>query len=401
MRTLPCISLVLLVFVTGLGCKRETDLASEQGAAPPPATSAAPGLCDQGGGVPGDPLTQAFFPRRIDDYCVDPHGETRAYGRDAKVGIDEVCLEQFNGECEVYKGYGLDRFVTLRYASGTGSAGEVSVGVARFASAEGAYGFFTRRVVAGQDPAAATVEPLAAGGAGALGTGIAYVWRGHHVAQLGYTNIDESPEEMAKSSKDILPTMATQIGSRMTGDLALPAAVQLLPTEQRLPLGITYEVRDAVGVSGAGPGAIGYYRAGDKRWRVLAMVRSDEAAAKDVLHTLRKVTGAKPVKDLPFPAVVVSLGGDTTHDKAAWLVGQQGRLLLGVGDEELALRDKSLDEMARISLAGAEKQAKLLALIAAAQRSAVAGGVMPPSPAGITSARDSSSPPRSSSSASQ
>ena len=111
------------------GCRRSTE--PEQGVAPPPVPSARVGLCKSGGGAVTDAASRAFFPRQVAGYCIDPNGETRAYGADATAPIDQVCLEQFDGECEIYKGFGLDRVVTLRYVDGGGTTGEVSVSLAR------------------------------------------------------------------------------------------------------------------------------------------------------------------------------------------------------------------------------------------------------------------------------
>ena len=58
----------------------------------------------------------------------------------------------------------------LRYIDGKGSPGAVNVNLSRFASVEGAYGFFTKRVVADADPAETVPAALDAGGAGALGS---------------------------------------------------------------------------------------------------------------------------------------------------------------------------------------------------------------------------------------
>src|SRR5690349_16306355 len=97
-------SLVVLVAAFGgTACKRGAT--EEQGAAPPPTPSATPGACASGGGTPTDAVSSAFFPRTSSDYCLDPHGEVRSYGQDAKGTIDDVCIQQLNGECEVYKSY--------------------------------------------------------------------------------------------------------------------------------------------------------------------------------------------------------------------------------------------------------------------------------------------------------
>jgi hypothetical protein len=282
-------------------------------------------------------MTAPFFPRTAADFCLDPNGETRAYGQSAPAGIEGVCLEQFDGECELYKGYGLDRLVTARYVDGRGSSGEVSISLSRFATKDGAYGFYTRRLLGGADPLKATTEPLAAGAAGALGTGVAYVWRGVYVAQLTYSNVSESPDQLKASSGRILPGLASSLGARLPGELEPPAAVRLLPDESRMKLGVEVDVKDLLGVSGVGGGAIGYHQDGERRWRTIALVKSDDAAAKDVLGTFAKLPGAKVDKGLPFEAVTFSLRPPGATTKTDWVVARKANTLLGVGDEELVL----------------------------------------------------------------
>src|SRR6187200_118974 len=134
-------------------CQKER--ASERGAPPPPIASSKPGACASGGGTVKDSVSAAFFPRTAGEYCVDPNSEARAFGENAPNSLDAVCTELFDGECEIYKSFGLRRVVTLRYIDGKGSPGAVNVNLSRFATAEGAYGFFTKRVVADADPAEA------------------------------------------------------------------------------------------------------------------------------------------------------------------------------------------------------------------------------------------------------
>ena len=109
---------VLLVF----GCAKK-EAPAEQGSAPPPVASAKPGACTGGGGSVTDAASAAWFPKQAAGYCIDPNGEARTYGEAAKGTLDAVCTELLDGECEVYKGYGLKRVVTLRYIDGAGSPG--------------------------------------------------------------------------------------------------------------------------------------------------------------------------------------------------------------------------------------------------------------------------------------
>lgn len=359
-RLLP----LALLPVAALGCdKKEAD--GERGSAPPPVASTKPGACAGGGGTVSDSTSAPFFPRVAGGYCVDPNGEVRAYGEGASGTLDEVCTQLFDGECEVYKGFGLERVVTMRYVDGKGSPATVNVNLSRFKDKEGAYGFFTKRVVGDSDPTEATTQKLEAGAAGSLGSGIAYVWRGEHVAELSYANELESPDQLKQSSQAVLPTLAKEIGEKLPGDKNAPQAVQALPEASRVPLGVSYESKDVLGISGVGPGALGFYKDGDKRWRVFAIVRADEEAAKDVMKTLKKVDGAKTIKGVAFEPMSFART-EEGGPRVEWVVARKGQSVFGVGDEELVLSaDQSAEAAKKLRLEEAQKIEKLGALVGA------------------------------------
>ena len=353
--------LLLVALLAAPSCKKSDE--PERGAAPPPIASSKPGACATGGGTIKDGESAAFFPRVAGDYCIDPNSDARAYGEGASGTLETVCTELLDGECEVYKGFGLRRVVTVRYVDGKGSPGTVNVNLSRFGSSEGAYGFFTKRVIADGDPAEAVPAALEAGGGGALGTGIAYVWRADVVAELSYANELESPEQLKASSARVLPELARNLGQKLPGDAKPLPAAALLPAEHRLPMGISYAAKDALGVAGVGPGASGYYREGTLRYRVLALARPDEDSAKDVIGTLRKIGGAKPIKDAPYEATAIALRDDESSPLVGWVIGRKGSVVLGVGDEPFALRAAAGKDEAAVKLGEAQKLAKLKALL--------------------------------------
>ncbi|MCA9592787.1 MAG: hypothetical protein KC776_05735 [Myxococcales bacterium] len=355
---------VLALSTLLVACDKKENLEKEQGAAPPPVQSSKPGVCAGGGGMVKDSHSAAFFPRTAASYCIDPNGEVRAFGKDAPASLDKVCTELFDGECEVYKSFGLERVVTLRYVDGAGSPGAVNVNLSRFASKDGAYGFYTKRVIADGDPLEVAPAKLEAGGAAAMGTGIAYVWRGPFVAELSYTNELESPDQLKATSAKVIPPIAQKIGEQLSGDKEAPSAVAALATDKRVPMGVSFEAKDLLDVSGVGPGALGFYKDGDKRWRELSLVRDDEAAAKDVLKTLGKLEGAKTVKGVTFDAVRFTRQADESSPKVAWIVGRKGNAVVGIGDEELVLSaDQSAEAAAKVSLSESEKLDHLKALV--------------------------------------
>jgi hypothetical protein len=345
--SLRLVAFSVFVWSAAAACKNK-DAPPDQGAAPPPIASSKPGACASGGGTVKDTLSAAFFPRSAADYCIDPNGEARAFGENAQNSLDAVCTELFDGECEVYKSYGLRRVVTLRYIDGKGSPGAVNVNLSRFAAAEGAYGFFTKRVVADADPAETVPAALDAGGAGALGSGIAYVWRADMVAELSYTNELEPPDQLKASAQRVLPPIAQAIGDALPGDKRAPPAVAILPSEHRLPMGVSYAAKDVLGIAGTGPGALGFYQDGSERYRVFSLVRPDEDSAKDVLKTLRKVDGAKALKDTGVDAIVFSVREEESSPLVGWVVGRKGGTVVGVGDEVFVLRGKSEAQAQRV-----------------------------------------------------
>ncbi|MFO0742123.1 MAG: DUF6599 family protein [Labilithrix sp.] len=331
---------------------------------PPPSTSVASAtVCEKGGGNLSDPVSAGFFPKTVGGYCVDPQGEIKTYGEKGKLSMDEVCTTAFDGECEVYKRYGLKRVVSLHYVDGSGKGGQVEVNLSQFADIGGAYGMFTLRTVAGDPAEPSTPKVLQAGGAGAIGTGRAYVWRGMHLAELQYVNENESPEQLVKSSEAILTKVGKEIGDRLPGGPDLPPAAAMLPAAMRVPQGITYAPKDVLGWNGVGPGAIGYYKDGDRRWRVLAIVKDDAEQAKDALKTMKSKPGSLPIPNSGGDEgahVVLPGNGDP---KVEMFVVRKGNVLWGVGDEEYALRAANGAEREKVRLTKDEATSKMKPLL--------------------------------------
>lgn len=357
--------LALLVSIPLAGCKRKAEPVEGSAPPPPPVVSSQPGACGSGGGQIKDSVSSAYFPRVAGDYCVDPNGDAKTFGEAASQPLDAVC-DLFDGECEVYKSFGLKRVVTVQYVDGKGSPGNVTITLSRFSSPEAAYGFFTKRVVADADPLETAPAPLEAGAAGALGSGMAYVFRGELVAELRYVHELESPEQIKASSARVLPVIARELGSKLAGTPSLPPSAERLPREHRIPSGIDYEFGDLLGVSGAGRGAVGYYKDGDKRYRVFVSVRPEEDSAKDVIKTLKKVEGAKGVKDSPIDELSVGVHESEGAPKVEWVVGRSGGVVAGVGDEIFTLGNPDKDQVAKQKLGAAQKQGLLKRVLAGA-----------------------------------
>jgi hypothetical protein len=349
--------MIAAAFLALTGCSKGEE---PRGAPPPPPAAAAKaGACVSGGGKIADAASAPFFPRVTSGYCLDPNGGDKAFGDGAALPLDEIC-SLFDGECEIYKGYGVRRVVQAHYVNGAGTAATIDVNVSRFGTSEGAYAMFTRRVVGDGDPADdSTPKPTPGGGSAALGLGNAYLWRGLYLVELTYNNQDAAEAAMKTAGETLLPPLVREMGDKLPGETALPPAAAALPKENLIPLGIRYITKDLLAETGSGAGAFGYYRAGDKRYRVAVIARGDADQAKDVLSTLGKVRGAAKEKNIADGAVRF-MHKDGEAPPAEWVFARSGKLILGVGDEPRALKaTMSADEHAKVTLSKEEKIERL------------------------------------------
>jgi len=295
---------------------------------------------------------------------VDPNGEVRTYGQSASRDIDAICLEAFNGDCEVYKSFGLERVVLFRYVDGAGSPGAIDVVLSKYSSSEGSFGMFTKRVVSDGDPAREDApQEMDLDGVGALGAGSAYLWKGQIMVELTYTNDRQTPQQVQARGAELLSELAKVVAGKLPAPATLPEAAHRLPSENRIPLGIRFEPKDAFDVQGGGAGAFGYYRDGARRFRILSITRGDGDQAKDVLTALAKRDGATRIKDLGEGAVRLMVG-DADDMRAEWMIGRFGNQVFGVGDEAAVLRPgMSLAEHDAVSLNREEKTTRLRLLL--------------------------------------
>jgi hypothetical protein len=362
----PCkLAAVVALLSLAIGCDKKGDARDDHPSPPPPpepVASAHADVCAGGGAQDTDAVSAPFVPRAAGGFCLDPQGEPKTYGAQGKLSMDEVCTTAFDGECEVYKRFGLDRVVVVRYVDGTGAPNSVEVNLSRFATPEGAYAMFTKRVVADGDPARATVKPLAAGAAGATSSSNAYVWRGAYLAELTFVTEDTkmTPADMARANDQSTGAIAKDIGAKLPGDAALPAAAASLPTPARIPLGVSFFLKDALGLTAIGPLAIGFYVDGTRRWRDVSIARKTPDAAKEAFRAFKLKPGSLPLKGLGDEAVVAVLQEAPDRAKAEYIVARKGAWVAAVGDEELVL-DPSMpnDKQAPLKLTKDEKVQKL------------------------------------------
>jgi hypothetical protein len=362
--SVPVLALALLC---GLACS--CDSRGSHGTPPPPLPTAPrdalaehADLCGSGAGQDSDPISAPFVPRLPGGYCLDPQGEPKTYGDKGKFSMDEVCTTAFDGECDVYRRFGLDRLVLLRYVDGSGAPNSVELALSRFATADGAYAMFTKRVVADADPAQASVKPLAAGGAAAIGSSNAYVWRGAYLAELTFVSEDPkmTPAMIAAANGSSTGVIAREIGAKLPGPVELPPSAAALPTASRIALGIAYHPKDALGISGIGPVAVGYYREGAKRWRCAALVRADVDGAKEAMRAFKLKGGGASIKGLGDDAVFAMLPDASERSRVAYVIARRAALVAAIGDEEFATGpERGSDAAASVKLTKEEKIAKL------------------------------------------
>jgi hypothetical protein len=358
-----------LALATALAAALAAGCKDSSGGRPAPLvveSSAKPGPCAAGGGHVTDERSAAVFPQRIMGYCVDPNGETRVFGEGQKLPMDAICTEAFDGECEVYKSFGLRRVVGLRYIDGAGSPGTVEIYQTQFATADGAYAMFTKRVVGDSDPREGAPRVLDAGAAAALGIGRAYVYRGFYLVEIQYGNEQETPEQTMESADRVLVPLAKEIGAKLPGPPVLPPAAAQLPKDKLVPLGISHSLKDALGVEGAGPGAVGLYADGKRRYRIASTVRGDEDEAKDLLQLFarrRSATEEKYIGDSAYRYTVP----DPDGAKLEYTIARSGRVVLAIGDEPFAVQPgMSAAEREKVCLSQSDKVARLRAALAAA-----------------------------------
>ena len=320
------------------------------------------------GGSPklNDAANVALLPPKTGEFCIDPTGSDRAYGKGAKADIKEIC-NLFDGECEIYFGFNVNHVIEARYIDGAGTGATIDVYLSKFDTTTDAFGMYTKRVVGERDPAHPdTAKPIEGGGSAALGIGNAMIWRGPYLVELTVNDSNASMKQMRQRSDALLPPLVKAIGGKLSGATELPRAAALLPTAQRLPLGIRQHTKALLGVKGVGGGAFGYYQDGKRRYRMLSIVKDDVAQAKDAMGSLKKVPGALKDKTLVQEAVsfMVQDGGA----QAQWLVVRDKRRIIGIGDEPRVLRaGMSADEHATVTLTMDDKRAALKALLEASK----------------------------------
>lgn len=310
----------LLLLPLLAACSRQP----ERGEPPPPPPAQSP--C----ALPRDEVAHSLpaeLPARAAGHCVDPRIDVRSYGVGAKAPLDSVCTELFNGECELYKTYGLEGVKTLEYAPSVGTGHAISVVVSEFRTSQGAFGFLTRRILGGSPPDGLTVERLDVSGQGVIGSGVAYFRRGRRVVELTYVSSTETPQEVNAMSRQILPELAREMASSLGGDLDLPLVAQRASLPGLLELGLELPPDGLFGLTGTGPYALAYFAA-PQAHRLVVLESADEASAKDTLRLIMTSGASHKIKGTDV--VTVRLAQEN-HAPEMWHLTRRGRIIVGVG----------------------------------------------------------------------
>lgn len=338
-----CVTIWALAACVGGGCDdpgsatsaSNSEAAPRRGQPPPPASK--PAACS-GERKLNNPENVTLFPSEAGTFCLDPAGSDRAYGKGAAKPLPDIC-NLFDGECDIYLSGGVLRVVEARYVDGEGSGATIDVYLSMYKSPEAAYAMFTKRVVGDLDPAHPDMaKPTAGGGVAALGIGNAYLWRGAHLAEITYNDAAANTEaEIRQRANALLPGLVESFGAKLPGDTKLPVSAAKLPQEHRLKLGLRFVNKEILGFKGTGGGAFGYYRDGEVRWRVLSVAKGDAQQAKDALGTFSKAAGAAAEKGIGDSATRFMIA-PTGLPETEWLVARKGSWVVGIGDEDRALR---------------------------------------------------------------
>jgi hypothetical protein len=298
------------------------------------------------------------LPVELGGFCLDAYAEVRAYGDDAPEPLARACEQVLGPGCD--DAPGLQRVTAARYVDAAGARPSLNVLALRFADANAAYASFTSSLIGEQDPVELAARPFEAPGVAVLDADRAAAWLGRYTLAAAYVDETEPAERREAVARARLPDSVRRLLAALPAEPELPLPVQRLPSENRLPLGVRLEQGDALGVRGMGAGAIGYYRDGDKRWRVLAIVRPDAEAAHDVLSTLARSPAARRINNAPIEAFAFVERRLPAEPWVGWVVGQRQEVIYGVGDEATALPEfMPAEREAAVKLALLDKLAKL------------------------------------------
>jgi hypothetical protein len=259
---------------------------------------------------------------------VDRHAELRRFGGPGEPPLQAAC-SALGLDCEVLVRLGVKRLSTQSYVDPTVGTTRAKLSLLAFDDPELAYAYLTERIATGLE-LGQRLRVLEVGDAGVLGETAALFVKGALVAIASVASDRLAPTDLARYAEGVLPELASSLGAGVPAGERPLAALRLLPQKNRLPLSIRYEGFDLLGIAGVGRGARARFEEAGRRHEVVALTRSDEDAADDVIKTLRKVDGARKIKHAPYDAIRLRLveGSEATD----WVFGRRGNVVIGAGE---------------------------------------------------------------------
>jgi len=313
---------VLLLAVAGCRGPTEHREAPVSSSSARPEAAAAP--CAKG--PPQGDGEAALFPLSAGGLCIDRHAELSRHGRPGDPPLDAACAV-LGIDCDRLKRFGLRRLTSLRYADAAGSPTRATLSVLGFDDAELALAASSERIATALE-VGQPVRALDGPDLTLLGDTNVVVVRGERIILAGLANERLAPAELVRETERRLPELTRGLAARLPRDTP-PPALSLLPDEGRLPLSVRYEGFDLLGITGVGRGARARYEEPGRRYEVVALVRGDADAADDVMETVRKVEGARRIKQAPYGAVRFRLSDGP--EPVDWVFGRRESVVIGVG----------------------------------------------------------------------
>jgi hypothetical protein len=286
------------------------------------------------------PLAESIreeLPEQNGDWCLDRFAAPVSYGELGEESLERACERALGPSCRSEEGAGTRRVVRFHYLNRAEPLASVDGVLSRFHEASSAYARYTRAVVGAAESDLAQATELDGGRIAQRGDSL-FAWRGRELLWLHYVDEHRGSPGRQQAANAALPPLARAVLARLGDADDLPPSVRRLPVAERIPLGVRLFLDEAFGVPGLGPSALGYYRQGNERWRVIAMERPDVESAKDVMSTLEHQPEAHRLERAPLEALTLSERRGPGESPLSWLIARQAGVVYGVGSEEPSAR---------------------------------------------------------------
>jgi hypothetical protein len=286
-------------------------------------------LCD-GALLQTDELLKAL-PQRVGPLCSDPHSSPRVAGASDAANLEDTCRDWLAESCNELVEHGVMRIAEQHYVDGTGGPESLRATVFRFRRPEGAYAYFTSRLLGVTHPSRLAARSLDGVPSGVVQGERASILHGPTVVELVFASPRLTQEQLREGAVPLFETIGREVSAALPDTNLVPDSVALLPLLERIPFGLRYVESDALGIEGAGPGAFGYYARADRRYQVYVYEGGDEGAASDVERTFRRSFGFRKLEKMALGAFELEVGPEFGGGR--WLVGRVGGRLAGAGED--------------------------------------------------------------------